>query len=805
MLNNYIKIAFRNFIKNKSFSSLSVLSLCIAVTCVLMIGLYAKKEFSYDRFHSNADNIYRLTVKSVNQNTERTVGFVPLPLSAHLTENFAEVTNFARVWEYRRSMPVSVPDQNKVFYEDNFAWAEESFFSIFDFEIVAGDKENPLNDFRSVVISESTAAKYFGDENPIGQAIYFQGETDIPLYVSAVMKDFPENSHFHFDFIGNNKTAAEDFWAGGRVGQEFFDRWVNLFVPAYILVEPGTDLEPVLAEATKQVNNYFEVPGSVYTVNAQPITDIHLTSNLDVGEWKVNGSAGNVFIVLIIGGIVLLLGCFNFVNLVTAQAAQRVKEVGLRKTLGSNRQQLMVQFYFESFILVIVAVFLAFGITELLQPALSGFVGENSPFGLFASIKSASLILGFLFLVVLTSGAYPALYISKFSASSVLKGTFSGQSGEGSLRKILVTTQFALSGALIICTMIISQQLEHMQQTDLGFEEDQIVVIPIHRDNAIIPNFDRLKEAYQQNSNVKSVTTSSHLMLASYTYSDTFSLVGSDQDYRWERYTVEADYPQTYGLNFIAGRSFRKDAAVDTNAVILNETALAELGMTPDDVIGRRIQDRSMGIEGQVVGVVEDFHYQSLHEAIQPFVLIHQPDNVDFISVKINTADVGTTIRFLEDTWNRVLTSASFGYYFLDSTFGQVYEREDRLNLAVFWFSGVAIFLACLGLFGLSLFTAERRTKEIGVRKVLGASVMDIVVLITSGFTKLIAIALVIAVPVVYLLMNNWLNDFAYRIDMSVWVFLIGVISVLGISWLTVSYHSVKAATTNPVDSLKSE
>jgi len=805
MLKNYIKIAFRNFIKNKSFTTLSILSLCIAVACVLMIGLYAKKEFSYDRFHSNADNIYRLTTKSVNQNTERTVGFVPLPLSAHLTESFAGVKNFARVWEYRRSMPVSVPDQNKVFYEDNFGWAEESFFSMFDFEIVAGDKENPLNDFRSVVISESTAAKYFGDNNPIGHPIYFQGETDIPLFVSAVMKDFPENSHFHFDFIGNIKTAAEDFWAGGRVGQEFFDRWVNLFVPAYVLVESGTNLEPILAEATKQVNNYFEVPGSVYTINAQPITDIYLTSNLDVGEWKVNGSLSNVFIVLFIGGIVLLLGCFNFVNLVTAQAAQRVKEVGLRKTLGSNRQQLMVQFYFESFMLVVAAVLLAFGITELMQPALSNFVGSTSPFALFASARSTSLIFAFLFLVVLISGAYPALYISKFSASSVLKGTFSGQSREGSLRKILVTTQFALSGTLIICTMIITQQLEHMQQTDLGFEEDQIVIIPIHRDNAIIPNFDFLKEAYQQNSNVESVTTSSHLMLASYTYSDTFSMIGSDQDFRWERYTVEADYPKTYGLNFIAGRSFRKDAAVDTNAVILNETALAELGLTPEEAIGRRIADRSMGIEGQIVGVVEDFHYQSLHESIQPFVLIHQPDNVDFISVKINTADVGTTIEFLEDTWNRVLPSASFGYYFLDSTFGQVYQRENRLNLAVFWFSAVAIFLACLGLFGLSLFTAERRTKEIGVRKVLGASVMDIVVLITSGFTKLIGLALIIAVPVVYLMMNSWLNHFAYRIDMNVWVFILGIVSVLGISWLTVSYHSVKAATINPVDSLKTE
>lgn len=805
MLKNYFKIAFRNFIKNKSFTTLSILSLCIAVSCVVVIGLYAKKEFSYDRFNENAENIYRLTTTSVNQNTERTVGFVPLPLSTHLKESFSGVTETARVWEYRRSMPVSNPDRNLVFYEDNFGWAEESFFSIFNYEIVQGNSENPLSEFRSVVISESMAEKYFANDDPIGKTLYFQGETDIPVYVSAVMKDFPENSHFHFDFIGNIKTVAEDFWAGGRVGQEFFDQWVNLFVPAYILVEPGTDLSPVLAEASKQVNNYFEVPGSEYTINAQPLTDIHLRSTLDVGEWQINGSLSNVYAVIAIGIIVLLLGCFNFVNLVTAQASKRVKEVGLRKTLGGTRDQLMIQHYIESFLLVFIAVIIALGIAELSHSFFSDFIGSDGVISLFSSPNSIVLILSFIVLLVLLAGAYPALYVSKFNASSVLKGTFSSQLGGGSLRKVLVTAQFALSGALIVCTLIVQQQLDHMQDKDLGFAEDQIVVIPIHRDNAIIPNMDRVKEAYLQNSNVLSVSASSHLMLATYTYSNTFRLVGSGQDHRWERYTVDADYPETYDLNLIAGRSFRANTPSDTNAVILNETAVNELGFSKEDVLGRRIQNRSMGLEGVIVGVVEDFHYQSLHENIQPFVLLNQPDNVDFISVKINTADIGNTISFLEDTWNNVLPNASFGYYFLNNTFASLYERESQLETAITTFSLIAVFLACLGLFGLSLFTAERRTKEIGVRKVLGASVMDIVILLASGFTKLIVIALVIALPVVFLLMDNWLNDFAYRINISFWMFLVSIVSVLGISWLTVSWHSIRAANSDPVKSLKSE
>jgi len=787
MLKNYLKIAFRNFVKSKSFTALSVLSLSIAIASVLLIGWYAKQEFSYDRFHEKSDRIYRLTTKSVNQETERNVGFVPLALAPYLKETFPSVENFARVWEYRRSMPVTNPEKDVVFYEENFGWAEDTFFEIFDFDIIAGDRENPLGDFRSVVISESMVQKYFNDDNPIGKPLYFQGETDIPLYVTAVMRDFPGNSHFQFDFIGNIKTVAEDFWAGGRVGQEFFDQWVNLFVPAYILTQPGSDLAPVLKEASSQLNGHLEVPGSSYEVNAQPITEIHLYSGLDVGEWGINGNAVNVYVVLVVGMIVLLLGCFNFINLVTAQAGKRVKEVGLRKTLGGTRQQLMGQHYMESLMLVAGAVMVAFVFVELIQPWLSGFSGIGNALDLLGEPVSLIIILGFISLVVLLAGAYPALFISRFSPSSVLKGSFSGQLGGGSLRKVLVTLQFALSGALIVCTMVVYQQLQHMQQSELGFAEEQIVVIPIHREN------------------VKAVNSSSHLMFATFTYANTFRLEGSEQDFRWERYTVEGDYPETYDLQIIAGRSFRADSPADTHAVILNQQALRELGMKPEEVLGRTMINRSMGLEGEVVGVVKDFHFQSLHETIQPFVLINRPDQVDFISVKINPADVAQTVDFLETTWQEVIPGASFGYFFLDNTFAALYAQEEQLSKAILGFSLVAIFLACLGLFGLSLFTAERRTKEIGVRKVLGATVIDIVRLLASDFTRLVVFALLIAFPVSYVMMNSWLSDYAYRIDIPWGLFAIGALFVLSISWLTISWHSMRAATVNPVESLRSE
>ncbi|NGP77683.1 FtsX-like permease family protein [Balneolaceae bacterium YR4-1] len=805
MLKNYVKIAFRTFAKNKSFTFLSVLSLSVAIASVILIGLYARHEFSYDRFHEKSDRIYRLTTQSMNRETERSVGFVPLPLAPYLQENYAAVDNFARVWEYRRSMPVTNPEKDRVFYEDNFGWAEHTFFDIFDFEIIAGNAEDPLDEFRSVVISQSMAEKYFGNENPIGKPLYFQGETDIPLYVSAIMKDFPTNSHLNFDFIGNIKTAAEDFWAGGRVGQEFFDQWVNLFVPAYILVERGADLEPVLAEASRQLNNYFEIPGSTYEVKAQPITEIHLHSALDVGEWGINGSSANVYAVLIVGLIILLLGCFNFINLVTAQAGKRVKEVGLRKTLGGTRQQLMAQHYIESFLLVLSAVVLALVIVDVVQPWVSEFSGIENVYSILIDPQSWLIFAGFTLMLVLMAGAYPAVFVSKFSPSDVLNGTFSGHLGGGSLRKVLVMLQFALSGSLIVGTMVVYQQLQYMQESELGFAEEQVVVIPIHRDNAIIPNFDRVKQAYLQNSNVKAVTASSHLMFATFTYTNTFQVRGSDQDYRWERYTVEGDYPKVYDLNFIAGRSFRADSPADTNAVILNEQAVKDLGLKPDEVLGRIMINRSMGLEGEIVGVVQDFHYQSLHESIQPFVLINRPDIVDYISVKINPNEVGNTLDFLETTWKEVISEASFGYFFLDNTFAALYSQEELLNNAILSFSLIAIFLACLGLFGLSLFTAERRTKEIGVRKVLGATVWDIVQLLGSDFTKLVVLALFLAFPLSYLVMNSWLSDFAYRIEIGAGVFILSAIAALFIATVAVSYHSIKAALVNPVESLKSE
>lgn len=379
------------------------------------------------------------------------------------------------------------------------------------------------------------------------------------------------------------------------------------------------------------------------------------------------------------------------------------------------------------------------------------------------------------------------------------------QPGGSSLRKTLVTAQFTLSGALIVCTLVVYQQLEFMKDKELGFSEEQIVVIPNHRDNTIIPSFNNLKEAYLQNSNIKGVTTSSHLMFASFTYTNSFRLRGSDQDHRWERYTVEGDYPEVYDLNLLAGRYFRAEAPADTNNVILNESAATELGFTPEEALGRVLENRSMGISGEIVGVVEDFHYQSLHENIQPFVLINRPSQVDFISVKINPDQIASTIDFMEETWAEVIPGASFGYYFLDNTFAALYEQEERLGNSILGFSLVAIFLACLGLYGLSLFAAEKRTKEIGVRKVLGATIWDIVKLLGLDFTKLVMIALIIAMPAAYLLMTQWLNDFAYRIDISSGLILGGAVTVLIISWLTVSWHSVRAATTNPINSLKSE
>ena len=805
MLQNYLKIAWRTFTGNKGFTVLSVLSLSIAITSVLLIGLFVWQEFSYDSFHERPHDIYRLVTHAQNQDSERSAGFVPLALAPYLAEQYPGVENYARVWEYRRSMPVANPGRNITFYEGNFAWAEDRFFDLFDFQIIAGDTKNPLGDKRGVVISEAVAEKYYADENPIGKPLHFRGEIDIPLHVTAVMADFPPNSHFHFDFVANIRTAAKDFWAGGQATEAMLDEWVNLFVPAYIMTAPGTDLEPILNDATRQVNDRLEVPGSAYRVEAQRLTDIHLTSNLDIGEFEVNGSRSNVYAVMIIGLIVLVLGCFNFVNLVTARAGTRTREIGLRKAMGGNRLQLIIQQFLETFLLVLISLAISLGAAELLSPGLEDFIRLYSPLELITQPIPLAVLAGFILLLVILAGTYPALYLTGFSPSSILRETFAGNPGGGSLRKVLVTIQFALGGALIVCTMVVYQQLEFMKQKELGFAEEQILVIPIHRDNVIIPNFDRVKEAFLQDSNIKGVTASSHLMFATFTYSNTFSLSGSEREYRWERYTVEADYPEVYGLEFVAGRSFRRHFTADSNAVILNEQAVRELGIIPEEVVGRTMENRSIQVAGEVVGVVRDFHFQSMHERIQPFVLVNRPEQVDFISVRINPEQVSSTVDFLETTWKEVIPEASFGYYFLDNTFGAIYSREERLSSTVLGFSVVAVFLACLGLFGLALFTAELRTKEIGVRKVLGATVWDIVRLLTGDFTRLVILALLLALPVSYILMNNWLNNYAYRIEVSWSLYLSGALLVLVLSWLTVSWHSIRAASANPVNSLKRE
>ncbi len=805
MLTHYFKIAYRNYERHKFFVLLSVLSLAIALTSAILIGMYVKQEFSYDKFHARSGDIYRLVTVSENQGLRREVGFAPLALAPFLKEYSPVVESFARIWVYRRAMPVSVPERNMDFYEDRFAWAEDTFFDIFDFEIVAGDRERPLREVRSVVLTESTARKYFGDEDPLGRQILFRGETDIPLFVTAVMGDFPVNSHFRFDFIANIRTAAEDFWQGGNATQEIFTAWNNLFVPAYILVTPGADLDPLLAEATARVNEHLDVPGSEYTVMAQRITDIHLMSRLDIGEFDLNGSIGNLRAVVIVGVIVLALGCFNFVNLVTALAGRRAREVGLRKTLGGNRAQLVGQHYFECSLLVIAAAICSLVSVELILPLFNNFIYSVSMLSLFSEPAALLLFIALIASVVLLSGAYPALFVSRFNPVAALKGNYSERLGGGKLRRVLVTLQFAMSGALIICTIVVYQQLDFMRKKDLGFSSEQVVVIPIHRDNAIIPRFDRLKDAFLKHASVRGVTASSHILLDSYTYTDTFRFPGSDQTHRWQVYTVDGDFPVVYDLELIAGRVFRSSDRADTNAVILNEEAVRQSGLQPEELLGRIIEDRTLNTSGPVVGIVRDFHFHSLYRNIQPFTLLNRPDLVDYISVKISPSQVPATMEYLKELWSEIIPEASFGYFFLDSTFETLYAREEKLGRSILAFSLIAIFLACLGLFGLSLYTAERRTKEIGVRKVLGASVWDIVRLLGSEFTRLVVLALFLALPVSYFLMNRWLDAFAYRIEVTPFILTGGAAAVLTAAWLTVLWHSLRAAGANPVHSLRSE
>ncbi|MEO9870264.1 FtsX-like permease family protein [Ekhidna sp.] len=797
MLKQYARVLFRTAKKYKVYTSISVASLTLGITCAGLIHLYIQKETNYNRNYSQVDNIYRINHKS--EYSGRSYGFAPLAMTPYLVDNSESIKAGTRIFKYRRALPVTVETTRRSFNEAQFGWADPNFFELFDLPIVKGNNEHILDRPNTVVLSANTATKYFGEQDPIGQILEFGSAEITKLEVVGVFEDFPTNTSFRLDLISNLETCSQAMWSS-----DLLNSWDNMFVSAYVLIKAGFEKEASEMVQQTTATYYNTESRNPWTSSIQPLTDMHLGEAMDIGEWSAHSDTETLLLMGAIGVIILCLGSFNFTNMITAQAGQRIKEVGVRKVLGSHRRNIAQQTFFETMTFVFISGVFSVILIYLLLPRLGRITSHDYRINELLAPEFYIPFLILLIIVTIISGAYPALYISRIKSIQLMKQTAS--EGGGKMRNVLVTAQFAITTALIICTCIVHLQLQYLKNKKLGFDHSVIVNMPIHNDEAVIPKINTFRNELASFSGIRNVTAASHEMLTDYTYITEFAVEGIEDPLLWERYTVEQDYISTFDLEIVAGREFDRNIQSDSSSFILNESAVQALGFMADEAIGKTITDVSLDKSGKIVGVVRDFHFRSLHHDILPFVMYVNWDRLDYISVRLASQNFQESINHLESTWSRVFgESVPFFFNYLDQQATAMYEKEDNEMQLFSIFSMISIVLGGLGLFGFVLFTTERKSKEIGLRKVLGASTWQVIALINKSFAKILCFAFVMATPITFFLMSRWLKDFAYRINQPVWVYLVTAIAILFIAGITVSRTTWKAAAANPVDAIKSE
>lgn len=809
MLKNYLKIALRNLSRHKGYSFINVFGLATGVACFVLILLFVRDELSYDRYHEKADRIYR-TVELIPGAEESSSN--PFPVGETLVSDYPHLVEssvrFFNMQAPTLSLSYETADGVKqTFNEPRFFFADSTVFQVFDFELVRGNPEAALMDPMSIVMTESMAEKYFGQADPIGRTIQFEGQHD--FRITGILADVPRNSHFQFDFLASFSSLRQIYQ-----NPQILEGWY--WNPAWTYVLLRQDVLPATLEAQFPdfVEKYFpQQIKDITELYLQPITDIHLHSRLDF-EIAPNSSIAYVYIFSVIAGFILLIACINFVNLTTARSAKRAREVGMRKVLGAYRMQLVKQFLGESVLLTLIAVLVALPLVWLLLPVLNDVSGKS----LGLDLATAGWILGGLaavgLFVGLVSGLYPAFFLSAFQPAESLKGsplTASGGSSSGRFRQALVVTQFALSIVLIAGTFVAQDQLAFLRNARLGFDKEQVVMVNMLR-SSIPTRYPEFKDALLQHRNVHVVSISEDAIGNKY-QSTNITVPGIDDPIQVPRLMVHDDIIEAFGIEMAAGRGYSEDFETDlTEAIIVNEAFVQRVGLgSAEEAVGQ-ILGSEFGPQVTIIGVTKDFHYASLHNAVGPFVLQHVGDNPGgiaffgrYLAIRIGPDNLEETLGFLEEQWAAFEPNRPVEYFFLDDNLDEMYRAEAALGDVASAFSILAILVACLGLFGLASFIAEQRTKEIGVRKVLGASVSGLVVLFSRGFVGLVGIAVLIAWPVAYFALQAWLSAFAYQTSVGFAPLLVAGLLALAIAWLTVSYQSITAALADPVKSLKYE
>ncbi len=799
MLLNYFKLAFRNLRKHKAFSLINILGLSVGLACCVLIGLYISEELNYDRFHAKADRTYRVTrlFKSSDGGAGLHLSRVAPPFATYMKEDFDQIESIARFVNYGGM----VKYEDKIFNETSFLWADPEIVDILSFEVIAGEIRNGLGMPNSVVISESASAKYFGGEDPIGKTINYDNEVD--LMVRGVFEDFPQTSSFQFDLVGNMNYVISSF--GGS--QEVIKMWYrNQFATLFIL-KNNADLPQVEGGLNDFLTRHLgEDATDGNELQIQKLTDIHLHSNL-ADEQGRNSDIAYIFIFAAIALLILVIACINYMNLATAKASNRAKEVGMRKVFGAAKGNLVYQFLVESVLLVLISVFIAAGISLLTLPAFRSFTGLELDLGRLLTGATILKILAFSLLIGILAGSYPAFYLTKFRILKVLKGKVSAGSRNASLRKILVVFQFTISIILVVSTIVVFQQLNFIQNKSLGYDKDQMMIISSNSE--LQQNYNAFKGELTKLAGVRSVGGSIFIPSSQLLNSQGSAEIEVNGELKstgvgLKDLSVDHDFLTTYDMEILQGRNFSREFETDTANFILNQTAVKRIGWDDaEDAVGQFITYG--GVRGQVIGVLKDFHFESLQSEIQPVILTLNTRRNGALSVKVEAGNIASTIDQIEDIYSGFAPNFPIRFNFLDERFETLYQTESQRSELFTVFSGLAIFLACLGLFGLTSFTVIQRSKEISIRKVLGASVNQIVGILSKEFVMLVVVSMVLAFPLAWYFMGDWLAGYAYRIDLT-WVPFIAAAIVAGmIAFLTISIQTFKAAVSNPSDSLRDD
>jgi len=807
MLRNYILIALRNIRRSKSYSLINILGLSLGVGCCLLLTLYIQDELSYDRHHEHLDDLYRITTRFESDMGINSQGSVSPPIAMAVREEVPEIASAARVLNPPGVVQSLIRYEDNTFYEIDGLLADSTVFDVLTYKFIEGSPKKALIDPNTVVINDKLAQKLFGTESALEKIISIsQGNTPVNFKVTGVIQD-NTRTHFHANFL---ISMTSDGWAANMRSSDMANEWSGQnFIPTYVKLVPGHNKDNVIKKINQVLVKHgaeaMKAMGMKKNLGLEPVKDIYLKA-----EGAQSQRITYIYVITSIAAFILLIACINFMNLSTARATKRANEIGVRKVMGAIRSSLITQLLGEAMIIVLISILLSIVFVQLALPYFNQLTDKTISFG-SENIFYFSIALVVITLITgLLAGSYPAFYLSSFQPAQVLKGKSTIGNASGWLRRSLVVFQFMIAIVLVCGMVIISQQLNFMQTENLGFDSRAKIILPL-RSGSARDNYSTLRDELVKNSSIHRVSGANYLPGSAILNDMSFYMDGGNMDIAVNnrRNTIDHGYMELLGIKLLAGRYFTDNYSQETGKVIINATSAKRFGMTPEQMVGRALHFDWQGKQNhfEVIGVMEDYHQTSLKQEIRPimFQMTAEPKGIRFVIADVDAEKFASTLESVEQTWKSLISDTPFEYSFLDENIQKQYDEDRKVSHIITIFSVIAMFISCLGLYGLSAYMAERRFKEIGVRKVMGARVDQIVRLMSTEFIKLVIIAFVIAVPIAWYAMNKWLEGFAYKIPITISVFIYAGLAALLIALLTVSFESVKAASADPVKSLRNE